>query len=138
MGGRTWARWTPDEDELVRRHYPGHGATWDGWAELLPAHPKAPAIRSRATKLGVRAGRGVQHANMLAARERSHYGSKTHRSHVLRQGEVKVAKARRKRWTDRQRLAMVGHLRDMCRETGHTLNECCAEWNRLLDARKGE
>lgn len=139
MGGRTWARWTPEEDELVRTHYPDHGAAWEGWAELVPAHAKAPAIRSRARTLGVRAGEGVQRANLIAARKESGYGCRTHHSHVIRQGEVRVTRTEpRRRWTDRQRMAMLGHLRDMCRETGHTLNECCEEWNRLLDARKGK
>lgn len=49
MGRR---RWTPEEDETVRRHYPLHGPQWSGWDELLPGRSYS-AIVSRAGRLGV-------------------------------------------------------------------------------------
>lgn len=49
MGCRAW---TPEEDELVRRHYPRHGMRWQGWDELLP-HRSLNAIRVRAHGLGL-------------------------------------------------------------------------------------
>ena len=45
-------RWTAEEDALVREHYPSHGATWEGWRELLP-HRSLNAIRVRAHGLGL-------------------------------------------------------------------------------------
>lgn len=117
MGG---PRWTAEERELVRELYPLHGAAWDGWAELLAWPRKPPAIRSMARELGVQASREAQVANMRAARERSGYG---------RQRKRKP----KPRWTDEQRMVVARHLRDMCRETGRTLNECAMEWNRMID-----
>ena len=47
--------WTADEDELVRRYYPTHGGSWDGWARLMPERkPTRRVLTWRARKLGVR------------------------------------------------------------------------------------
>lgn len=52
MGGR----WTPEEDEALRRLYPMHGSRWDGWEGALPGRT-GPAVMTRAHALGVRAWR---------------------------------------------------------------------------------
>lgn len=47
--------WTAYEDELVRRYYPTHGGSWDGWARLMPERrPSRSTLTWRAMKLGVR------------------------------------------------------------------------------------
>lgn len=47
--------WTEREDDLIRRHYPAHGASWDGWARLMPERkPTRRVLTWRARKLGVR------------------------------------------------------------------------------------
>lgn len=143
MGGRTWARWTHEEDELVRRHYPEHGAMWDGWAELLPAHPKAPAIRSRARALGVRAGEGVQLANNRASRKRTGYGEPRLSSPVMRSGPVRTSRTKPTKpcgepWTEEQHYILVHLVRAMGEKTGHPVLECFKEWMRLKKADKGE
>ena len=30
------ARWTPEEDQVVRENYQVHGGSWDGWRTVLP------------------------------------------------------------------------------------------------------
>ena len=45
------ARWTPEEDQVVRENYPVHGGSWDGWERLLPGRT-SEAIRVHAFKLG--------------------------------------------------------------------------------------
>lgn len=57
---------TPEEDELVRRHYPSHGATWDGWDELLP-NRSPNAIRVHANGMGVLASKDVISGNNARA-----------------------------------------------------------------------
>lgn len=47
-------RWTPNEDELLREHYPKHGPSWDGWRRVLPTRSRWAVMR-RAKRLGVRA-----------------------------------------------------------------------------------
>ena len=55
------AAWTEAEDRALRSHYPTHGPSWEGWAEILPRRSEK-AIRVRATRLGLtrtaRAARG--------------------------------------------------------------------------------
>lgn len=52
---RKWRRWTKDEDDLIRKYYPIHGGTWDGWAKLMPERkPTENDLHSRAHKLGVK------------------------------------------------------------------------------------
>lgn len=46
-------RWGPGEDAKLARHYPDHGADWDGWEGLLPGRSRR-AIQCRAQDLGVR------------------------------------------------------------------------------------
>lgn len=54
MVGR-WRRWTPEEDDLVRRYYPENGARWRGWRVLMPERdPTYDDISHRARALGVR------------------------------------------------------------------------------------
>lgn len=45
------ARWTPEEDAVVRENYPSHGGAWDGWSRLLPGRT-VEAVRVHAYKLG--------------------------------------------------------------------------------------
>lgn len=45
-------RFTPEEDELIRYHYPIEGMAWDGWAVLVPNHSTS-SIASRANRLGL-------------------------------------------------------------------------------------
>jgi hypothetical protein len=49
MGG---AKWTPDEDAIVRDAGTRHGLEWDGWADVLP-NRSASAIAQRKVALGV-------------------------------------------------------------------------------------
>jgi hypothetical protein len=52
---RKWRRWTEQEDELIREHYPEHGGVWDGWARLMPERcPTENDLHARAHKLGVK------------------------------------------------------------------------------------
>ena len=44
--------WTPEQDELIGRHYPTYGSLWEGWRELLPGRT-ARAISKRANDIGV-------------------------------------------------------------------------------------
>lgn len=67
MGCRAW---TPEEDELVRSHYPRHGMRWQGWDELLP-HRSLNAIRVRAHGLGLHVDPDVIAANNARAVESS-------------------------------------------------------------------
>lgn len=39
---RKHTRWTEEEDELIREHYPEHGGVWDGWSELMPERMPTP------------------------------------------------------------------------------------------------
>ena len=63
-------RWTAEEDALVREHYPSHGATWEGWRELLP-NRSLNAIRVHANGLGTLASKDVIAANNARAVESS-------------------------------------------------------------------
>lgn len=45
-------RWTEEEEEIVRREWPDHGETWDGWDQLLPGRSRA-AIRGAAHRMHV-------------------------------------------------------------------------------------
>lgn len=55
IGRRNWLRWTPEEDEILRTWYPSRGASWDGWAKLMPDRkPSASSIHNRAWRLGVK------------------------------------------------------------------------------------
>jgi len=45
--------WTERELAALRRHYPNHGAKWDGWAAWLPGRT-ANAISIKASQCGVR------------------------------------------------------------------------------------
>lgn len=47
-----WKPWKPEEDALVREHYPIQGPSWDGWNACLPGRTKA-SIQLRASKLGL-------------------------------------------------------------------------------------
>lgn len=46
-------RWTPEEDEAIRKSFPVYGADWVGWATLLPGRTRS-AIKVRAARLCVR------------------------------------------------------------------------------------
>lgn len=46
-------RWTPEEDEAIRKFFPQHGADWDGWERLVPGRTRS-AIKGRANRLCVR------------------------------------------------------------------------------------
>lgn len=50
-------RWTPNEDELLREHYPEHGPSWDGWRRVLPTRSRR-AVQTRAKKLGIKVQTG--------------------------------------------------------------------------------
>lgn len=45
-------KWTPEEDDVLRRHYAEHGDRWHMWAELLPGRT-TKAIFQRAHRLGI-------------------------------------------------------------------------------------
>ena len=45
--------WTERELAALRRHYPTHGAKWEGWADWLPGRT-ANAINIKASQCGVR------------------------------------------------------------------------------------
>ena len=46
------ARWTEEERQAIREHFPSHGTRWDGWSELL--NDRTPeAIQRMAGLLGV-------------------------------------------------------------------------------------
>ena len=45
--------WTERELDALRRHYPTHGAKWEGWADWLPGRT-ANAINIKASQCGVR------------------------------------------------------------------------------------
>lgn len=45
-------RWTEDEDEAVKLHFPLHGSKWEGWKTLLPRRTDK-AVSVRAHVLGV-------------------------------------------------------------------------------------
>lgn len=51
---RFGSAWTPEEDDLLRKHYPAHGPSWDGWKKLLPNRTNW-SVENRASKLGLRA-----------------------------------------------------------------------------------
>ena len=49
--------WTSSERELLRKLYPEHGPSWEGWAEVLPSH-SINAIKIMATAvIGVKSKR---------------------------------------------------------------------------------
>lgn len=51
--------WTEEEDEILREHYPAHGAKWGGWKKLMPERkPTEQSIQSRAKRLGLHVARG--------------------------------------------------------------------------------
>lgn len=50
-------RWTPNEDELLREHYPEHGPSWDGWRRVLPTRSRR-AVQTRAKRLGIKVQTG--------------------------------------------------------------------------------
>lgn len=51
-------RWSRDEDDALREHYPARGAIWPGWRDVLPGRTTS-AIHARAKAIGTRcAGRG--------------------------------------------------------------------------------
>jgi hypothetical protein len=56
MGG---AKWTPDEDAVVRDAGTRHGLEWDGWADVLP-NRSASAIAQRKVALGVISDRSTR------------------------------------------------------------------------------
>jgi len=54
-GKRPWRRWTPDEDDLIREHYPERGARWRGWADMMPERlPTYDDVAHRARAIGVK------------------------------------------------------------------------------------
>ena len=44
--------WSEEEDAALKTFYPRHGASWNGWAEVLPGRTEK-AISGRAGRLGV-------------------------------------------------------------------------------------
>lgn len=50
---RRGSDWTTRDEQLIERHYPEHGPSWDGWEKLLP-NRTPNAISNRAYRLGVR------------------------------------------------------------------------------------
>ena len=42
--------WTDEELAAIREHYPAHGPSWDGWAEVLPRRSNG-AIKGKAKEL---------------------------------------------------------------------------------------
>lgn len=63
-GGRV--RWTPEEDAMLREHFPRHGAGWGGWAEVLPGRSER-AIVLRAFRLCIGVSPSVRSAHHRAA-----------------------------------------------------------------------
>lgn len=47
--------WTAEDERVLAAHFPRVGASWDGWAALLPDHgPRS--IAAKASELGLSAG----------------------------------------------------------------------------------
>lgn len=65
MTGRC-VRWTPEEDAMLREHFPRHGAGWGGWAEVLPGRSER-AIVLRAFRLCIGVSPSVRSAHHRAA-----------------------------------------------------------------------
>lgn len=45
--------WTTGEEDALRRYYPEHGPSWDGWGKMLPRRSRN-SISQHACKLGVK------------------------------------------------------------------------------------
>lgn len=58
---RSKKTWTRKEEQVVRDYYPTHGATWEGWLELLGDRSYA-AIQRKAHNLGVHRMKGFKNA----------------------------------------------------------------------------
>ncbi len=149
MAGR---RWTAEEDELVREHYPEHGPSWAGWSDVLPGRTRANlqvhAYRLGITMEGCARERAWSPAELDAIRE--HYpehGSKWPGWADLLDGRTPGAIAARAErigvhrygrvygpWTDRQRKAMLRALAGVSSACGHTVRDCLGEATRLSEA----
>lgn len=100
--------WTKAEDDVLRRHMPTHGPSWDGWARLLPGRT-GTAIMARKKKLGV-----------AGPRSKARDG-----------GRPEPAS-----WTDEERVKLVEYALVVTKLTGHTLGECAVELARIVKAYK--
>ena len=104
-------RWTPEEDELLRKNLPSHGPSWEGWKDILPGRTSG-AIQTRKSTLGIK---GVR-SNSAPGKEPSSES-----------------------WTDEQRLKLLAHVSDMIDQTGHTVKDCMTELSRLTNEyRRGD
>ena len=113
-------RWTPEEDAILREHR-DHGASWEGFRELLPGRSRF-AIISRRNALGIRMSEGAR-GRMLSERK-----------HAL---DRRTPPGLRRRvpsapWSDEQRIALVRLATEMVDACGHDLRECLQELARVI------
>lgn len=47
-----YPRWTPEEIEILKEHYPMRGESWEGWADLLPGRNQR-SIGQKAHTIGI-------------------------------------------------------------------------------------
>ena len=70
-------RWTPEEDEALRLHYPLHGPDWEAWKVILPGRTDK-AISQRASVLSVPVHPDIRSLKASAANsKRANFWTKT-------------------------------------------------------------
>ncbi len=136
--------WTNEEVDVLREHYPEHGARWDGWGRLLPGRSEA-SITHAAERWGVRHRRYWTEGEDEVLR--THYPSKpmgwpgwkrllpgrTRKQVRNRAAMLGLKCPRGEGWTDAQRRDLILSVNGVATRTGHTFLGCVKELNNLRD-----
>ena len=146
-------KYTKEETRALRKHYPLHGAAWDGWADVLPGRTQG-SISSMAIKLGLRAPSSRWTTSDDAVVELyyptrgEHWSgwaevlpSRTYKSISLRARRLGVRKLRMGeraerlgsagKWTREQDAYLLHQLAAIARRTGHNAYEVVERANEM-------
>lgn len=141
----TGRKWSDEEEECLRKYYPDHGSTWEGWAGLLDGRTSC-AIKQRARHLKIHSNqynRWSPYEDAMLMENYKHHGSRWSGWRELLPDRSRDSIASRARylgiltgthkypWDNSQRkelLIAYGHMMSHC---DHTFDECIREIRRL-------
>lgn len=109
-------KWSQEEIEILRTHYPHHGCAWPEWRRLLP-HRTSGAIGNKAFSLGIQCYPEI-HQFALA-----HGQQKRHRAESL---------AAVRKWSHEEDIALMRTLLDLKQKTGRSGEAIIARMQELM------